>query len=333
VGTTGGRARLDPSGWDGTDGTDGTPSPPRAGGSDPTSSGAGGDPTSSDLTSSGADGSDPDERRAMQVLKTVPAPTVVTDSAGRVRFANASALELMGARTLGSLAGSFLDWVLTEDRSLLSRRLTATPRGPVGDLLVRLQARERVVPCLLGGAAAPEESPSRIVLVLARPGVWAPEPGTVDVATLSAALGALAWSPRGRSSGSGRMQRVVRWWRACTGETSEVHLWIRGRDGRDLHAGTSRRVRDWGAAQLDRGEGPVVTSWQDAVTVRSRDVGRDPRFPSLSSGSGSGPSAVSSPLTCAQGSGVVTVVDPDAHMLDPDDIVIPSLAAATSRSV
>jgi hypothetical protein len=312
VGSTGGRARLDPSR------SDGAPSAPGADGSD--------------STPLGADGSVPDERTAMRALGTVPAPTVVTDSAGQVRFANASALELMGASTLGSLAGSFLDWVLPADRSLLSRRLTGAPHGPVGDLLVRLQARERVVPCLLGGSAAPQDSPSRIVLVLARPGVWAPEPGTVDVATLSAALGALAWSPRGRSSGSGRMQRVVRWWRACTGETSEVHLWIRSGDGRDLHAGTSRRVRDWGAAQLDRGEGPVVTSWQDAVTVRSRDVGRDPRFPSLSSGR-SGPSAVSSPLTCAQGSGVVTVVDPDAHLLEADDIVIPSLAAATSRSV
>jgi PAS domain-containing protein len=266
-------------------------------------------------------------------LSSAPVPLVITDTSGVVSFANAAFADLAGTSTTDLTGRSLLGLVQADDRRILARRIEAVAAdGPIADLLIRMHSGDRVLPCLVGGAAAGSQGPrTRLLWVMVRPSAWWGEPGYAGVTRMAVALSRLSLNRRRHVAPLQRIREAASWCREVTGVGSEVGLVVRGRDGRDLLTGTSESAHSWGQAQLDAGQGPAVLASSENEVVRASDLGLDPRFPSLLETVPPGHSAVSCPVSVDQSVvGVLTVYDGSAALLEVDDLVVPSLAAAAA---
>lgn len=271
--------------------------------------------------------------RLSAALWTAPAPVVVTDAGGTICFVNAVFALMLATKASDLVDRPFLSLVQPDDRGLLARRIRAVSKGePTRDLLVRVQTDRLVLPCLVGGSVVGPDGPgSRLLWVVVRPSMWSSEPGPSEVTDVAVALSRLALS---RPAGLAPLRRVgqaASWCREVTGDGSEVGLVVWGHQGGDLVASTSETAQTWARAQLDSGQGPLVAASTANEVVRTPDLGGDPRYPDLPSGVPPGHSAVSAPVT-VDGSvaGSLTVYDARPGLLSAEDIVVPSLAAATS---
>lgn len=136
-------------------------------------------------------------------LTDVNLPVVVTDADGRIALSSTAFAELLGRRSEQLAGSAFSDLAVPEDRWLLARLMTRVRESevdgrhaPLRDLLVRVQATDRVVPCLVGGApiaptdlaAGPSSATGLTIWVAARPGVVKGEPDPMHASVLAASL-------------------------------------------------------------------------------------------------------------------------------------------------
>lgn len=272
-------------------------------------------------------------------LRTAPIPVLITGATGVVRFANLACARLLGLDTTELTGRPVLGMVRPEDRGLFARRSAAVASGAAtADLVVRVQGGRRVVPCLIGGAAAATGDPAAVVLwVMVRPGLWRADPGPTDVTDVALALSRLALSRSPDVEPLERVAQAARWCREVTGRGCEVALVVRepagqdGQDGQDLAASTSQAASRWSRAQVDAGEGPLVAASRGHEVSRSTDLGADPRFPALAGVIPRGHTIISRPVMAAEPAcGTLTVYDASPGIMAEDDVVLPSLAAATA---
>lgn len=117
-------------------------------------------------------------------LAGVVLPAVCTDAKGTIQEVTPSFAALLGV-DVGDALGLALPGIFApQDRPLVDRQLELVDGGqPTGDLVVRLQLSDRMVPCVVGvSAAGADESSQRVVWVVVRAGTWAAyEPWDVTV--------------------------------------------------------------------------------------------------------------------------------------------------------
>jgi len=130
------------------------------------------------------------------------------------------------------------------------------------------------------------------------------------------------------------LEQVALGCRDATGVHGQIGLTVWLADGQTTVTGTSADARGWDREQVEAGQGPLATARRSGQTTRTGDLGRDPRFPALTEMAPTGLSAVSCPLIVdGVAVGVLTGYDAAPHLLDDDDLVMPSMAAAASGIV
>lgn len=274
-------------------------------------------------------------RAAPAPLWAAPVPLLVTGTTGVIRFANRAAARQLG--TEGELDGRpILGLVHPADRGLLARRMSVVASGDAtSDILVRLEGAERLVPCLIGGAPtggdAGSDAGSAVLWALVRPGLWRPDPGPADLTDLAGALARLALGRAPGAHPGRRLHEAAGWCRQVTGRGSEVDLLIHGPDGVDVAASTSDAAGSWSRAQLDARQGPLVDVLHGTEVSRSADLGADDRFPAMADSIPGRHTVISRPLSLDDSvAGVMTVYDASPDILGENDVVMPSLVAATA---
>ena len=124
-------------------------------------------------------------------LEGVVLPVACTDAEGTIQEATSSFSELVGVRAGAEIGCSLPALFAVQDRALVSRQPALVAERPTGDLVARLHVAGRMVPCVVGVAAAGEdESGPRVVWVVVRAGTWA-EHEPWDVTVVAAELGLL----------------------------------------------------------------------------------------------------------------------------------------------
>lgn len=117
-------------------------------------------------------------------LAGVVLPAACTDADGTVQETTPALAHLLGVDVDDAPGLALPTLFAPEDHGLVARQLTLLDGGrPTGDLVVRLQGTDRMVPCVVGVSdAGGEGSSRRVVWVVVRAGAWAAyEPWDVTV--------------------------------------------------------------------------------------------------------------------------------------------------------